>query len=138
MSALAMVLAAGMAVQGIGPDKVSGEVEPPLDLSGEWKGIWEWEDGGRAEIELDSEGRLVILDQGMPTRKLPFKRYIHDEGRGKLWLSQGKLRKELGIYKQEGDRVVISIRGYCQGRPLSFSLDDSTERFTLHRVKPAK
>jgi hypothetical protein len=57
-----MILAAGMAVPGIGPEKVSGEMrEPRLDLRGEWKGTYGAKDGETASGRLG--GGVLTLEK---------------------------------------------------------------------------
>lgn len=54
MSALAMILTAAIVVPGDVPEKVLGEIEQRLDLSGEWEGTWESHQRGRVPNQDDS------------------------------------------------------------------------------------
>jgi hypothetical protein len=121
MSAFVMVLAAGMAV-GSGPEPVSAEVKPPLDLRGEWEGTLEHFDG--------QEARLV--------RGAVNPQYV-DEGDGKFRLRvRGRASVCLGIYRQEGDRVILCFGRPGEERPTSFQGGHGQEPIILHRVKPDK
>jgi hypothetical protein len=127
-SALAMVLMAAMAVPGNGPEKVSGEVEQGLDLSGDWQLTIEVEHG---------LGNVALVAAGS---KLIKKFDIRDEGEGKVRLrfANGSANELLGIYRQEGDHILINCARAPDGRPTSFEKRESYIRIILHRVKPGK
>ena|SRR5262245_33573684 len=141
-SALAMVLMAAMAIPGNGPEKVSGEVEQGLDLSGKWEAICYRPGGGvlRGQASISEEGGLSISGQQGPARRggqgrfhIAFGKVI-DEGSGHI-RSQNSLG--IGIYKQEGDRLLICF-GYDKHRPTSFRAGDGQFLLILRRVKPGK
>jgi hypothetical protein len=119
-SAFAMVLVAAMAVPGIGPEKVSGEMDQGLDLRGEWEALW-WNDEGIISwFCFDA----LCFD-------------VVDEGRGKLRATMWQGR-QLGIYQRQGDQLNICLRDAEDGRPTSFKGGDGQDLFILHRVKPRK
>ena len=139
-SALAMVLMAGMAVPGNGPDKVSAEVEERLDLSGEWEGT------------LRSDKRQVcpvIIDDGTSKRcGFPALTTIHRSHAVNarfevIEARDGKIRAKyccdlcLGIYRWEANQLVICIRD-VEEEPLESLAADGQIVITLHRVKPGK
>jgi hypothetical protein len=92
MTALAMVLAAGM-VLGDGPEKVSAEMERGLDLSGEWEGTWQISGGAFKHFSL-SDGELGFWDFSLPSRF-----HIEDQ-KGRHLRIRWSGRRYLGIYEQ--------------------------------------
>jgi hypothetical protein len=125
MSALAMILAAGMAV-GSGPENVSGEVERGLDLSGEWEGTYQVD---ISDWNVRYGGGVLTYwhNQIQVRRQIPM-RFV-DEGHGKVRLA---LRDgppiTPGIYKMRNDCIIMIFwRGGNKDRQITF---------TLHRVKP--
>lgn len=130
MSALAMILTATMAVVGNGPEKVSDEVEQRLDLKGEWEGTWNTHLGKRFLIRLTPTE--FHLDNGETTGVLRYP--MSDEGNGKL-----RFRGRLGIYQQDGDRLLICLaKTRTNQRPTSFRIDEGQHLLLLHRVKLRK
>jgi hypothetical protein len=136
-SALAMILAAAMAVPGRGPEKVSGETEQRLDLSGVWVG--EWKDGG-AHADTPLRVRLrkgVITAKGKNWEhpdKIKITKVI-DEGNGNVRFTLG-LESCVGIYRQEADRLSICFCIVPQDRPTSVRPRENQWLFILHRIKP--
>ena len=133
MSALAMILMAGIAV-GDGPKKDRGEVEQRLDLSGEWKGTWVDDAGNVWETEQQKrmlaghfKGTLMWLQLSE----------IVDEGKGKFHMDWGA-REYVGIYKQKGGVLIMSYRAKRHGYPSSFEGGDGSYLLILHRVKLRK
>jgi hypothetical protein len=141
MSALAMILAAAMTVPGDGAEKVSAEIaaSQPLDLRGEWNGVWET---GRVNYAVKHlvEGEACSYQQIPKGRWGPaylIPKFV-DEGVGRLrlqWVEDGPC---LGIYKQDGERLTICFRDARKGRPQSFRTDHGQNLLILHRVKPSK
>lgn len=128
--ALAMVLAAGLTVPRIGPEKVSAETTESLHLDGEWEGTFRHSlnpvdliritfAGG----EFDS-GSIIILEGK-----------IRDEGGGRFQMVGGT-GDLLGIYKHEDDRLVLCYREADKGRPTSFRAGVDQNLLILRRVKP--
>jgi hypothetical protein len=111
-SALAIILAAGMAV-GNGPEKVSGEREQWLDLRGEWEGTL---------MHGIGQGSILIREGIWCLNNMT------DEGRGELRVGRGESRW-LGIYRQDGDRLIICNREARQGRP-KWSVSEITPGLT--------
>jgi hypothetical protein len=137
MSALAIILAAGMAI-GDGPGKASEQVERRLDLSGEWEG--EWKGGG-----IDNDPYRVRLRKGVMVvkgdnwdrpDKIKFSKVI-DEGNGKVRFTLG-IESCVGIYRQQADRLSICFCIATHDRPTSFRPKENQWLFILHRVKPRK
>jgi hypothetical protein len=128
MSALAMILAAGM-VMGGGPEKHSGEIAESqrLDLRGEWEGTFlDGPDSGNARL---ADGYLELWDESGAI-ELAQIQFI-DEGRGKLRLTKGGDPVPLpGSYKQENDRIIICFREDPK--------EDQQVILILRRVKLAK
>lgn len=142
MSALAMILTAAMAVPGDGPEKVSGEIaeQQRLDLRGEWKGKLSKYDRKYGEIAAKvhlSGGRLKAEDNAKPDEfvaDVPVS--FIDEGDGKFRLRLDEDQLYLGIYRQEGDRLIA-----CFGdkhRPNEFKLTERRGLIILHRAKSRK
>jgi hypothetical protein len=140
MSTLVLMLTAAMAVPGNGPEMVSGEVKltDPLDLSGEWLGVWKVY---KTEYEVEQiDGRGAWSIRGFPKGIQAGMRgsfyltpNVTDEGEGRLLLKW--LYPSLGIYHQDGDDLIICFRDAREGRPLSFRVGDG-DLLILHRVKP--
>jgi hypothetical protein len=140
MSALAMLLTVAIVVPGDGPEKRSMEVvEMMLDLSGEWEGtVQSTISESKASIKI-SRGRADIRGSNGFVEKVPLK--IIEEGEGKLRMEGeivGVKRKLLGIYKWQGNRLVICCRVESKGRPTSFMVDGGNKLLILHRPKPRK
>lgn len=131
MTALAMILTAAMADPGNGPDRVSAEMEQGLDLSGEWEGTWEFH--RRESFRIKLTPTEFHIDKGESTAILR-NPIIFDEGKNKL-----RLRGSLGIYQQDGDRLLICVGGAGINQcPTSFRIGDGQSLLSLHRVKPRK
>jgi hypothetical protein len=120
-SALALVLMAGMAVPGDGPEKVSGEVVEPRPLAGNklWQQRVAWR-GRRASGEFYHlvEGGKLFLASVVPQRV----RYlVVDEGQGRLSLQDvtGQIIYH-GIYSRGTDDIIISFCDAKYKRPTSF------------------
>ena len=128
MSTLVLTLAAAMTVPGNGPEAVSAEMEQGLDLSGNWQMT--------IEVEHDL-GNVALVAAGS---KLIKKFDIRDEGEGKVRLrfANGPANELLGIYRQEGDHILINCARAPNGRPTSFENRKSYIQITIHRVKPRK
>ncbi len=130
-SALAMVLAAGITVPSIGPEKVSGETERGLDMRGEWEGFVHTAEVVHRLVEIrvaHGKWKIIFLD-GYVEEYTP---RIVDEGGGKM-----SYRDEFAIYKYEGDSLIICLSLFGR-HPTSFQVNDNQWVFVLHRVKPAK
>lgn len=134
-SALAVVLTAAMAVPGNGPEMVSAEMEQGLDLRGEWEG---WLDNGAGLIYTANlkENRLVAR-RGVGSIQFP-RFLVKEDGKGTIQVTLGSGRVIKGIFRYEGDGVLICIRPDGNGRPKSFQADDNQFLVILHRVKPRK
>jgi hypothetical protein len=128
MSTLVLMLA--MVVPANGPEKVSAEMEQGLDLRGEWEGVYCYEGYAPSDFWLD--GRSVGPRGEISTS--PFE--LVDEGEGRLRLTWAD--RYLGIYRQEGDQLMICFRNVEEGRPTSFRTGDGQTLLILHRVKPRK
>jgi hypothetical protein len=135
MTALAMILAAGMAV-GSGPEKVSGEVEQGLDLRGEWEGTSPCPPKSDCVVRF-VKNKLNIYD---PSTKCSIGFTVIDEGGGRLRLPLTRVRGLLGIYRyQDHDHLHICFSANETGhRPTSFHVGNDRMYLILHRVKPAK
>jgi hypothetical protein len=139
MSALTMILTAAMVVpgDGSGQEKASMEMAQVVDLSGDWEGTGQSAMESKWRIKF-SRGRVRIQSQ-QGTIEAPFK--IIGEGEGKLRMEvsgAGAVWKLLGIYKWQGNRLVICCREESKGRPTSFAVDDVNRLLILHRLKPCK
>lgn len=135
MSALTIILAAGILVPAIGAEEVSGEVErspKPLALQGKWKGTMRNYYGLCAKVEL-SGGRLKSEDKTMPAKfaaDVPV--LFIDEGHGRFRLNlDGNVY--LGIYRQEGNRFIACFSD--KHRPSEFKLTERRGLLTLHQVR---
>ena len=138
-SALAMILAAAMAVPGRGLEKVSGETEQRLDLSGVWVG--EWKDGGAhadtpLRVRLRKGVFVVKGDNWDRPDKIKITKVI-DEGNGNMRFTLG-LESCVGIYREEADHLSICFCIVPQDRPTSFRPTEKQYLFILHRVKSGK
>jgi hypothetical protein len=125
MSALAMVLAAGMAI-GDGSEKVSGEVERRLDLSGEWEGVGV---KGWVGATVRLKGEIVTL--GFGWQKAKFRIRFEDDGHGKFRMNMTDVPPQIpGRYELgEGSVVLTFWVGENQDKEVSLE---------LKRVRPAK
>ncbi len=139
MSALAMILAAGMTV-GSGPEQVSGETEQRLDVRGKWEGYHFLLFGESSErVQLQGEELKVALPDGLyATHEIEFT----DKGRGSVHiiLAVGGVVtcRFRGVYRYEGDRLII-----CYGKPgipenPSIWADIGQHFLVFRRVKPRK
>jgi hypothetical protein len=137
-SALAMILAAGMAVPGIGPEKVSGEVEQALDLRGEWEGNWRLADGPLYYATIDGQfifGAVAPGEGGILFRVSSF----IDEGKGRFRIQpKDDDRRWLGIYEQGDDHVRMCFGEEGKLRPTVFRGGNGQHLIILHRVKSRK
>lgn len=138
MSALAMILTAAIVVPGNGPKEEPAEMVRALDLSGEWEGT------GQSTI---SKSRLKIsrgqghIDIQAQRGAIGADLKIIDEGEAKLRIEVkvcGTVRRLLGIYKWQGDRLLICCRQESKGRPTSFMVDEVNCLLLLHRLKPRR
>ncbi len=126
MSALAMILTVAIVVPGDGrSEKVLGEAVKPqvLDLKGEWM------------VTFDSIDKSLRINGQEFMRSLK----VRDEGGGNLRMTVSRNGKKcpcLGIYRQEGDKVLISWCPEERGRPTGFQ--KTVNIITLRRVQPAK
>jgi hypothetical protein len=127
MSAFVMVLAAGMAV-GNGPEKVSGEVEPGLDLHGKWAGSIGIEPGFTPPASYE-DGRLTVIRPDGP-HSATLKLIDQGEGKCKCRIAGDEA---LGIYQWKGQQLVLCI-GRHEKRPSTFRLEDGL-LFTLRPVR---
>lgn len=135
-SALAMVLMTAMVVPGNGSEKASGEMEQGLDIHGEWKGIWYGCHGNTVNVRF-CEGFIELTDnngEGLGARVA-----FTDEGKGKfrLRIDDDDRTTYLGIYRQEGDRIIACLGG--NHRPKDFLPSEEHDiLFIVHRVKSRK
>jgi hypothetical protein len=139
MSALVMILTAAMVIPGNGPEMVSGEVgwgPAPLDLSGEWEGNAK----GGPEGYMDSGNfRLAggfIRFQNKPHELSSFE--IVQEGEGCLSVSLRGSIPYQGIYKWQGNNLLICFPDDPCKRPVTFRASEDQHLYILHRVKPRK
>lgn len=135
MSTLAIILAVGMVI-GSGPEKVTGEMEENLHLQGDWVGESWGDDGVVWQVKL-RDGDLCFSSGKEVASPLPVA-FIVDEGHGRFRVDWPLPGDSLGIYKQEGDHLVMCCRDGHQGRPTSFRLGSGQLLLILNRVKPRK
>jgi hypothetical protein len=142
MSALAMILTAAMMVPGDGPEKASGEIareRQPLDLSGEWEGTLQDATTPKGGIKMKAK----MLAEDFYYSKEPDLRFyrglaeVYDEGAGRMRF-EPEAGKILGIYQQDGDRVIMCIGDANGNRPDSFRIGKGQQLLILHRVKSRK
>ncbi len=137
MSALTMILTMAMVVPGNGPERDSGEVEQRLNLRGKWRGTLRTIHGTTAFVSFNN-GRVTWL--GVYARRklhIFFNWNCQDRGQGKLrfdWLG----RQQLGIYRQDPDRLIVCFRNANEGSPTSFRCGDGQVLLILHRIKSDK
>jgi hypothetical protein len=125
MSALTIILTAAMVVPGDGPEKASGEIKEPqrLDLRGDWLLTYS---GGSYEMN----GEEFIRSHK-----------LRDEGKGRVRMIvtfQGTEYPLLGIYRQDGERILMCVRYADHGRPMRFQDGDYRILVIFHRVKSSK
>lgn len=144
----AMLLTATRAV-GVGPPAVAGEVTAGLHFQGLWQGAFasaeEGAEAPRVEVRRvlrpargrgrPPVGELRIVRDGLPPRY--GRCTIADEGNGKLRMDWLIGRPSRGIYKQEGDRVVICVGTPGGARPMVFRAGKGQYLLRLRRVKSA-
>jgi len=134
MTAAMIALVAGLAVAS-GPERIPTEVKQTLDLRGYWEGTWHGVlpcgEPGNSKARL-KPGRLrLTAEQGAewegPCRFL-------DEGAGKC-----RTTSYLGIYKWEGNRVIICLGApNSRQRPTGFGTDNYQNLLILKPAKPWK
>jgi hypothetical protein len=133
MSALVVVLAAGMAV-GNGPQQASSEVEQRLDLSGQWQGTWQTENGVCLAVLVAGGTLRATCSPGIRV-DLPVADFV-DKGGGRCGIVlNGPC---CGIYAQSGNRLLICIRAARLGYPTAFQAGSGHDLITLRRIKPRK
>ena len=140
-SALAMILAAGMTVPGDVPKEAMEEIEQGLDLRGRWEGFLFMGDKRKpweVAIVIGSEKKQGVASFDL--RLLLLLGRVVDEGKGRFRASDkyAVLEDILGIYQQDGDRLMICYRDASKGWPTSFLSCKDQSLVILHRVKPAK
>jgi hypothetical protein len=133
MSTLVMALAAGLTL-GSSPEPVSMEFEQRLDMRGEWEGT----EKGTCIVGKPYSGEILLVGQmmtltcrvgdGLAITKKSCK--FVDEGPGTLRTPWG-----LGIYRQNGDRLLICFSKDGRPRPTSFRAGNGQVLLTLRRVK---
>jgi hypothetical protein len=123
----AMILMAAM-VRGDAPHKVSGEnVElQRLDLRGQWR------------LKYDGSGRRPKLTEVDLVRLYR----LEDEGEGRFRINLlpllGKNAPYVGIYRQEKETILMSIRRVGDGRPIRFPIGPGQSILILQRVSSLK
>jgi hypothetical protein len=124
MSTLVLMMA--MAVPGNGPEMESGEIieDQRLDLRGEWR-VTTDRTSFLGDFEFEASGSEVVKEFD-----------IRDEGNGRLRLKYAI--DLLGIYKQQGDRIIITCAYVKDGWPTSFEKKEPYAHINLDRVKPRK
>jgi hypothetical protein len=132
MSALAMILTAAMVVPGDVPEKVSGEMEQGLDLSGEWEGTITY--GGEAKDVVMLDFTLIEFEW---SRVYLSNWKVQDEGQGRFRLIE-VFRPYIGIYEWRSDCLALCYAKADIGRPTSFQASDGQILLILHRVKPGQ
>jgi hypothetical protein len=136
MSTLVLMLTAAMAVPGNGPEMVSAEMEEGLDLRGRWEGIWHLKSHRVRSVEVwPVDGWLEIHAKDDDWFHMVKPR---DEGSGRASLNFNDVAVFPGIYRQDGDHIIICYREDGNRRPSSFRAGDGQELLILHRVKPRK
>jgi hypothetical protein len=128
MLALAVLLVGAM-VPGNNPERDSGEIRltAPLDLRGKWQGIWRDHPKGETSPIGYRDGAIY-----MPGGHFPCE--IVDDGEGRLHFTQ-RWEGYIGIYQQDGSRVIICYCDRRYGRPTSFRIGDGRHQLLiLHRV----
>jgi hypothetical protein len=132
MSALALILAAGMVI-GDGPGKVSGkmeEMEQGLDMRGKWGGKLQWGKWAASEEVRIIDG--MLRSDGTPGTVYGCE--IVEQGRGRVRIELCTA-KYLGIYRRAGDEYIICFRHACEGWPTDFRSDSDHYWLTIHRLK---
>lgn len=151
MSTLVLVLATTMTVPANGPGMVSAEMEQSqgLDVSGSWEGI-AWSDDTIWRAEVSNRTLVLTAVFGKETSR-DSKAFgvdreevgeLQDRGEGKLvsvkCLTPLDRYVYEGIYKWDGDRLIICFRHAEYGRPTSFQASQQQWLLILHRVRPHK
>jgi len=137
MAALAMALVVGLALAS-GPERISSEAEQRLAVNGHWEGTWQTVSVSTG-ILLTSKATLkpglLTLNLGGEVERL-FCRFV-DEGKGRCRMVVGKKSTWLGIYKREGERLIICLDDENSGhRPATFQADKVQSLLTI-RPAPA-
>jgi hypothetical protein len=89
---------------------------------------------GPKMVSAEMERKLDIQGEWTPSDLLSG---IVDDGGGNVRMEY-RNGWHLGIWKQEGDRLVICLREPGFGRPIDFQVRNEQELLILHRVKPRK
>jgi hypothetical protein len=131
MSPIAMIVVADMAL-GTGPDKVSDEVEKGLELRGDWAGDW-WIWDKRKFAATVGDG--TVSSNAVPDVLAFALADLTDDGGGKFRIGPDDSRVCLGIYRHDGDGLVLCYRMPGKGRPITFRAGDGQYLLVLHRVQ---
>ncbi len=116
---------------GPGTGAAAEDVRRGLHLRGRWEGVLRNEHGEVFTATLEGN---VLLTYVILSHKVA----VTDEGQGRLRL-RWAFRDHLGIYHQEGDRLLIAFRDDSRGRPASFwPAGEGHHLLILRRVRPAK
>lgn len=134
MPILALFVAAGL-MPSSGPEKISGEVvQDALDLSGKWEGTLD-----PYETSMDNGGQISVKYH--PAFSELFGTEIVDEGDGRLRMQWGERNcrsTHKGIYRQNGDHLIICFQRADYGVPSTFRTDDRQYLLELRRIKKRK
>jgi hypothetical protein len=131
MSTLVLAMAL-WAAPGNVPEGISPDAEQPLRMSGKWVGPLK-KDGSRSCWEVSRRGPALYLTL-LEGNDLRTECTLVDEGSGRLRLEIPGATF-LGIYRWEGDRVVMCFGVPCKGRPTFFHDADDQSVITLRRVR---
>lgn len=121
------------------PEKTTSELVQRLDMRGNWEGsfddpkdiakncLFEYRRSTFFKGSPYIRGTLWTKDQGYVEMG------ITDEGKGFLKVAR-EVGTTLGIYKQDGNKVVICYREREGTRPTSFRISDNQHLLILRRV----
>ncbi len=129
-STLATILMAAIVVPGDVPEKRPAEMVRELDLSGEWEGTWESRDVIRAEMKhgiIRASGKLEDRLCGRCQVIFASESLVKVDYEGRAFQ---------GIYKLDGERLLICIGPTSEKRPVSYKAGGGEKYlFIFRRVK---
>jgi hypothetical protein len=139
-STLAIVLAAGMTVSGIGPEKSSGETKERFYLVGKWEGMAT--DGRPPDLIVTAHmrGNPLHFSFAEPGRNAWTAEYqVIEEQGGCLRLESPDREEYFGIYRWDHKQLLLCLRPKDKGvRPTSFRPTKGQVLLILHSGKPGK
>lgn len=144
MPSLLFFLSVTTIIPSSGTEKTLAEIDQGLDLRGQWTGVWclgkdnilvasLW-----SGIARENKGDVYQL-RGIGNKFELLCRFesLVDEGSGKCHFHSSYNGKHyLGIYRREGEKIILCFQEVRYGRPRIFRVSEFSELLVLRRVTP--